>query len=145
MNTISEDLLNRILDAPVGQVVTVLGEILNCNIHLEVIEQNAITPHQFVRKIAIIANELPVIKAYVEFDPTVLPESIVSDLLKKKRGVGTILNINNIKATRNVISFNRNPDDALVLRKYEILYDGIVWFTILEEIRLDNLGSNNNS
>lgn len=145
MNMISEDLLNKILDAPVGQVITVLGEILNCNINLEVIEQNAITPHQFVRKIAIIANELPVIKAYVEFDPTVLPESIVSDLLKKKRGVGTILNINNIKATRNVISFNRDPDDALVLRKYEIINDGIVWFTILEEIRLDNLGSNNNS
>lgn len=144
MNTVSEDLLNRILDAPVGQVITVLGEILNCNIHLEVIEQNAITSHQFVRKIAIIANELPVIKAYVEFDPTVLPESIMSDLLKKKRGVGTILNINNIKATRNVISFNRTPDDALVIRKYEIIHNGIVWFTILEEIRLDNLGSNNN-
>ena len=145
MNTISEDLLNRIFDAPVGQVVAVLGEILNCNIHLEVIEQNAITPHQFVRKIAIIANELPVIKAYVEFDSTVLPESIVSDLLKKKRGVGTILNINNIKATRNVISFHRNTDERLVLRKYKIIHDGIVWFTILEEIRLDNLGSNNNS
>ena len=145
MNTISEDLLNKILDAPVGQVITVLGEILNCNINLEVIEQNAITPHQFVRKIAIIANELPVIKAYVEFDPTVLPEFIMSDLLKKKRGVGTILNINNIKATRNVISFHRNTDEGLVLRKYEIIHDGIVWFTILEEIRLDNLGSNNNS
>ncbi|MBI2111544.1 MAG: hypothetical protein HYT44_04130 [Nitrosarchaeum sp.] len=145
MNMVSEYLLNRILDAPVGQVVAVLGEILNCNIHLEVIEQNAITPHQFVRKIAIIANELPVIKAYVEFDSTVLPESIVSELLKKKRGVGTILNINNIKASRNMISFHRNTDEGLVLRKYEIIHDGIVWFTILEEIRLDNLGSNNNS
>ena len=144
MNTVSDDLLNRILDAPVGQVVAVLGEILNCNIHLEVIEQNAITPHQFVRKIAIIANELPVIKAYVEFDSTVLPEPIVFELLKKKRGVGTILNINNIKATRNVI-FHRNTDEGSVLRKYEIINDGIVWFTILEEIRLDNLGSNNNS
>ncbi|TAK24926.1 MAG: hypothetical protein EPO37_02065 [Nitrosarchaeum sp.] len=145
MNMVSEDLLNRILDAPVGQVVAVLGEILNCNINLEVIEQNAITPHQFVRKIVIIANELPVINAYVEFDSTVLPESIVSELLKKKRGVGTILNIHNIKATRNVIFFNRNTDERLVLRKYEIINDGIVWFTILEEIRLDNLGSNNNS
>ena len=142
---VSEDLLNRILNAPVGQVVVVLGEILNCNIHLEVIEQNAITPHQFMRKIAIIANELPVIKAYVEFDSTVLPESIVSDLLNKKRGVGTILNIHNIKTTRNVISVHRDTDEGLVLRKYEIIHDGVVWFTILEEIRLDNLGSNNNS
>lgn len=145
MNAVSEDLLNRILDAPVGQVVAVLGEILNCNIHLEVIEQNAITPHHFVRKIAIIANDLPVIKAYVEFDSTVLPESIMSDLLKKKHGVGTILNINNIKATRNVITFYRNTNERLVFRKYEIIHDGIVWFTILEEIKLDNLGSNNNS
>jgi len=144
MNVISENLLNKILDAPVGQVVNVLGEILHCNITLEVIEQNAITSHQFMRKVAIIANESPVIQASVKFDSAVLPKSIVSDLLKKKRGVGDILNINNIKVTRNVISLNRNSDEELVLREYEIIHNGIVWFTILEEIRLANLCSNNN-
>ena len=141
----SDDLINRILDAPVGQVVTVLGEALNCVIDLKVIEQNAITPHQFVRKVTINANGLPVIKALVKFDSTILPESIMDELLKKKRGVGTILNVNNIKATRNVVFLNRNPNGNIISREYEIIKNGIVWFKIFEEINLDNLSSNKNS
>jgi len=145
MNVFSEDLLNKILDAPVGKVVSVLRETHDCNIKLEVIEQNTVLPNQFVRKVSITAGEVPVIKAVVKFDSTILPEVIMAELLKKKHGVGDILNANNIKATRNVISLNRNHDENKVTREYEIIYNGIVWFTIIEEIRLDNLGSNNNS
>jgi len=145
MNISSEDLLNKILDAPVGQVVTVLGETLNCNIKLKVIEQNSIAPNQFVRKVSITAQELPVIKANVKFDSTVLPEFIMADLLKKKRGIGTILNVNGINATRNIIALNRDPDENKVSREYEIIHNGRVWFTIMEEIRLGNLGSDKNS
>jgi len=145
MNMFSEDLLNKILDAPVGKVITVLGEILNCDIKLEVIEQNTVSPNQFVRKVAITAQELPVIKADVKFDSTVLPEFIITELLKKKQGVGDILNANNINAARNVLSLNRIHDENRASREYEIIHDGKVWFTIFEEIRLDNLGSYNNS
>ena len=141
----SEELLDKILDAPVGQVVTVLGEILDCNIKLEVVEQNTVAPNQFVRKVSITAQGFPVIKANVKFDSTVLPEFIMADLLKKKRGVGTILNVNGINVSRNVISLNRNQGENKASREYEIIHDGIVWFTIVEEIRLDNLGSHNNS
>ncbi len=143
MGTSSEHLLHMILDASVGQVVTVLGETMNCNIKLDVIEQSSTSLNQFVRKVAITAQGLPVIKANVKFDSTVLPEFIMSELLKKKRGIGTILNVHGINATRNVISLNRNTGENIVSREYEIINDGIVWFTILEEIRLDNLGSNN--
>ena len=73
MNKI-KNLLNKILDAPVGQVETILGEALNCNIKLQVIEQN------------------------------------------------------------------KNS----TIREYQIIHNEIVWFTIIEEIRLDSLGSNNN-
>lgn len=145
MNVFSEDLLNKILDAPVGKVITVLGEILDCNIKLEVIEQNTVSPNQFVRKVSITAQELPVIKADVKFDSTVLPKLIMTELLKKKQGVGEILNANNINATRNVLSLNRIPDENRASREYEIIHDEIIWFTIFEEIRLDNLGSYNNS
>ena len=145
MNISSEELVNRILDAPVGQVVTVLGETLNCNIKLEVVEQNTVAPNQFVRKVSIIADGFPVIKANVEFDSTVLPEFIMADLLRKKRGIGTILNMNDINATRNIISLNRNPNENKVSREYEIIHNGIIWFTIVEEIRLGNLGSYKNS
>ena len=142
MNKI-EDLLNKILDAPVGQVVTVLGEVLNCSIKLQVIEQNTVSPNQFVRNISITVQGFPVIKANVKFDSTILPELIMTELLKKKRGIGTILNVNNIKATRKILSLNQNENSAS--REYQIIHNGIVWFTIIEEIRLGNLSSNNNS
>ena len=141
MNKIG-NLLNKILDAPVGQVVTILGEALNCNIKLQVVEQNKNSSGQFVRNISISAQEFPVIKANAKFDSAVLPEVIVTDLLKKKRGIGTILNMNNIKATRKMLSLNQNENSAL--REYEIIHNQIVWFTIIEEIKLGNLGSNNN-
>jgi chorismate-pyruvate lyase len=145
MNIFSEDLLNRLLDAPVGKVITVLGEILNCNIKLNVIEQNSVSPNQFVRKVSITAKELPLIKANVRFDSTVLPEYIMADLLKKKHGIGDILTANGINATRNVIALNINTNENKVTREYEIIHNEIVWFTIVEEIRLVNFGSDNNS
>ena len=141
MNKI-ENLLNKILDAPVGQVEMILGEALNCKIKLQVIEQNKNSSGQFVRNISITVEEFPVIKANVKFDSTVLPELIVTELLKKKRGIGTILNMNNIKATRKMLSLNQNENSAL--REYEIIHNQIVWFTIIEEIKLGSLGSNNN-
>ena len=142
MNKI-EDLLNKILDAPVGQVVTVLGEVLNCNIKLQVIEQNKNSSGQFVRNISISAQEFPVIKANAKFDSAVLPEVIVTDLLKKKQGIGTILNMNNIKATRKMLSLNQDENSAS--REYQIIHNEVVWFTIIEEIKLGSLGSYNNS
>ena len=142
MNKIG-DLLNKILDAPVGQVVTILGEALNCNIKLQVIEQNKNSSGEFVRNISILAQEFPVIKANVKFDSAVLPELIITDLLKKKRGIGTILNMNNIKATRKMLSLNQDENSAL--REYQIIHNEVVWFTIIEEIKLGSLDSYNNS
>jgi chorismate-pyruvate lyase len=142
MNT--DNLLSKILAAPVGKVVDVLSEILNCNINLQIIEQNTVSPHKFIRKISISANEIPVIKAHVKFDSTILPKFILDELLKKEQGIGTILTQNNISASRNVISVNHNIVENKASREYELLKDGTVWFTILEEIRLDGLGANNN-
>jgi chorismate-pyruvate lyase len=144
MKMSSEILLQKILDAPVGQVVTVLGEILNCDIQLKVVEQNAVAPNKFVRKVTITAQEIPVIKADVKFDSAILPDFVLDDLLKKKRGVGTILNVNGIDVSRNIISLNRNLKENKATREYEIIHDKKIWFTILEEIRLGNLGSDNN-
>ena len=135
-------MLNKILDAPVGQVEIILGEALNCNIQLQVIEQNKNSSGQFVRNISIGVEKFPVIKANVKFDSTVLPELIVTDLLKKKLGIGTILNMNNIKATRKMLSLNQDENSAL--REYQIMHNQIVWFTIIEEIKLGSLDSNNN-
>ena len=135
-------MLNKILDAPVGQVVIILGEALNCNIKLQVIEQNKNSSGQFVRNISIMAQEFPVIKANVKFDSTVLPEIIITDLLKKKQGIGTILNTNNIKATRKMLSLNQDENSAL--REYQIIHNDVVWFTIIEQIKLGSLSSNNN-
>ena len=139
----TEDLLNKILDAPVGQVVTILEEFLKCNIKLKVIEQNTVSSDQFVRKVSITAQGFPVINANVKFDSTILPEFIMTDILRKKRGIGTILNVNNIKAARKIIALNQDEDSAS--REYQIIHNGIVWFTIIEEIKLGNLSSDNYS
>jgi chorismate-pyruvate lyase len=141
----TENLLEKILTAPVGKVVDVLSEILNSDIKLLTIEQNTVSPHKFERKVTISSDELPVIKAQVKFDSTVLPKVILDELLKKKQGIGSILTQNNITATRKVISLNHNPEENKATREYEIIIDGTVWFTILEEIRLENLGTSNNS
>ena len=142
MNKI-EDLLNKILDAPVGQVVAVLEKFLNGDIKLEVIEQNAVSSDQFVRKVSITAQGFPVINANVKFDSTVLPEFIMTDLLRKKLGIGEILNVNNIKTTRKMLSLNQDENTAS--REYQIIHNGIIWFTIIEEIKLGNLSSDNYS
>lgn len=141
MKSGSDMLLARILDAPVGQVVTVLGEVLDCAVQLQVVEQNAVAPNQFVRKVAITARGLPVIKASVKFDSAVLPESVMGELLRKKRGIGTILNVNGIAATRRILSLDLHPGQGITLREYELVHGGAVWFTIFEEINLDSLGS----
>ena len=142
MNSYSEMMLNKILDAPVGQVITVLGEILNCAIQLQVVEQNMITPNQFVRKVVITAQELPVITAIVKFDATILPKFIIDEILLKKRGIGTILNMNSINVTRKILSLNRHSNESIASREYELIHDGVTWFTILEEIRLSDFDSN---
>ena len=144
MDVFREDLLNKILDAPVGKVLVVLKEILDSDVQLDVIEQNSISTNQFVRKVSITVQELPVIKATVKFDSAVLPEPIMAELLKKKRGIGDILNASGIDAARNIISLSRNPGENKASRKYEIIYGKTVWFSIYEEIRLDSIGSNNN-
>lgn len=141
----TENLLEKILAVPVGKVVDVLEEILNSDIKLQIIEQNTVSPHKFERKVTISSDELPVIKAHAKFDSTVLPEFILDELLKKKQGIGSILIQNNISATRKVISVNHHSDGNKATREYEIIVDGTVWFTILEEIRLENLGASKNS
>ncbi len=141
----TENLLEKILAAPVSKVVDVLSEILNSDVKLLTIEQNTVSPHKFERKVTITSDEFPVIKAQVKFDSTVIPEFILDELLKKKQGIGSILTQNNINATRKVISLNHNPEESKATREYEIIIDGTVWFIILEEIRLENLGTSKNS
>ena len=138
------DLMSKILAVPVGKVVDVLGQVLECKIKINIIEQNTVSAHNFVRKVTISANEIPVIKALVKFDSSVLPEIIVTELLQKKNGIGDILMHHNIDATRKVISVNQ-LDESSATREYTILVDGKVWFTILEDIRLGSCGTNNNS
>lgn len=134
------DLLEKILDAPLGEVVTVLGEHLDCNIFLDLIEQNTSKPGtKFDRKITISAGGLPLIRAVIKFDRKTLPLFIVKDLLQKQRKIGTILQRYGIPNEKNIVFLRR--DDNEIFRIYEIRYNDKVWFEISEEIRLDHLSS----
>ena len=136
-----DPLLKKILDAPVGEVEKTLRDTLGCDIQLDIIEQNQISGSNFVRKITITANELPVICAIVNFDSKILPTNVISEILQKKDGIGTILTRNNIKANRKIISINYDDKLEKVTRKYQIIIDDTVWFEIIEEIRLDYITS----
>ena len=145
MAVILDPLLQSILDAPVGQVESTLKEVLECDVHLDIIEQNQISETNFVRKVTITANDLPVILAIVNFDSKNLPANVISEVLQKKDGIGTILTRNNIKTKRKIISIDYDDKLEKVTRKYQIIIDNTVWFEIIEEIRLDYITSCKNS
>ena len=137
-------LLQKILDAPVGTVENTIREILNCDVHLDIIEQNQESGSNFVRKIIITAKDFPVVRATVNFNSNVIPEKILEELLRKKEGIGTILSRNNIKPERKIISLNFENDNKKVIRKYQIVTENTVWFEITEEIRLDLINTSKN-
>ena len=141
MAVILDPLLQSILDAPVGQVESTLKVALECDVYLDIIEQNQISGTNFVRKIIITANELPVILAIVNFDSKILPSNVTSELLRKRDGIGTILTRNHVKAERRIISVDYDDNREKVTRKYQIIIDNTVWFEIIEEIRLDYITS----
>ncbi len=141
MAVILDPLFQSILDAPVGQVESTLKEALECDVCLDIIEQNQISGTNFVRKVTITANELPVIIALVNFDSKILPSNVTSELLRKRDGIGTILTRNHVKAKRRIISVDYDDNRDKVTRKYQIIIDNTVWFEIIEEIRLDCITS----
>lgn len=138
-----DSFVNTLLDVPVGQIEKFLKDNLQGETHLEVIEQNSTSGTNFVRKIVITTNNLPVIRATVLFDSKKLAESLLSALLGKKDGIGTILTKNKIVTQRNIISLE--PDsDGTVKRNYEIIDNNTVLFYVSEEILLANLLANKN-
>ncbi|MCV0411699.1 hypothetical protein [Nitrosarchaeum sp.] len=136
----NDTFLKKILDAPLGQVVTVLGENLNCKICIDLIEQNTPKPGtKFERKIVVSADELPIIRAIIKFDRNHLPDYVVNELLQKRSLVGTILNRYSITNDKKVISTNFDKNGKKFYRIYEIQSYGKVLFEIDEEIKLDHL------
>ena len=140
-----DPLLKSILDAPVGQVENILKNSLDCDIQLEIVEQNQTSGSNFLRKIVITAKEFPLIRASTAFDSEIIPNNITSELLRKKDGIGTILSRNNITTERKVISLDFDPNGNKVTRNYQIINNKLVWFEIFEEIRLDYITACKNS
>ena len=135
--------VNSLLDVPVGQIEAFLKQKLQSDVQLEVVEQNRTSGTNFVRKVVITANNLPKIRATVSFDSSKLSEQILSELLRKNKGIGSILTQNNIAAQRNVVSLETDSDGT-VKRNYEIITNDSVLFYVSEEILLANLLANKN-
>ena len=134
----NDSLVQEILNAPLGQVVTILNNYSNCKTKLDLIEQNTTKPGtEFERKITVTVNDLPLIKAIIKFDRKTLPKYIIDQLLQKRILVGTILNLNDIPNKKNLISIEER--DQKIIRVYQIKHGDNVFFEISEEIQLDNL------
>lgn len=136
------DLLARtLLDAPIGYVEQTLGELLKRPVHIDVVEQNSRYGSKYVRKVVIVVGQIPIVSAVVKFDSKILPESVMSDLLQKKEGIGNILRKNNISARRKGVLIDFDPNGKKITRTYEIVHQDSAWFQINEEIRLDLLNA----
>lgn len=134
------NLLEKILDASLGEVVTILEKYLDDKISLELIEQNTSQPgNKFYRKIIVTAGGLPLIRAVIKFDKKFLPSYIVRDLLQKQMKVGSILQRHGIQNEKNTVFLRQ--DENKVFRIYEIKNNNKIWFEIHEEIMLNHLNS----
>jgi len=140
-----DPLLQSILDAPVGQVQNKLRTALGYKIKFRIVEQGQLSGSKILRKIVLAAKSMPLIEATVEFDSKKIPPKILSELLRKKEGIGTILFDNKIKASRRIIGIENANDGKKIIRKYQIISENSVWFDIVEEIRLDYINSVKNS
>ena len=139
---VSLDFLTKtLLDAPVGHVEQTIEEILKQPVHLDVIEQNLISGTRYNRKIVIAFGQVPIVQATVRFDSKHIPKLIMTELLQKKEGIGNILRKHNITVQRNNLEISVEPDGKKLTRDYEIWHNDLIWFNIIEEIRLDLLNS----
>lgn len=134
-----ELLAKTLLDAPVGHVEQTVAAILKRPVHLDVIEQNLISETRYNRKIVIAFGQVPIVRATIRFDSNNIPKIVMSELLQKKKGIGSILRKHDISAQRKTLGISVEPDGKKLTRDCEILHNNSVWFEITEEIRLDLL------
>lgn len=138
MNTL-ELLAETILNTPIGHVEQTVADILKRNVIFNVIEQTPIGKTEYLRKIVISADQFPIVSATVRFDSKIIPPHILAELLRKKEGIGTMLQKHHVIAHRRSIVITVSADGKKITRNYEIMQDSSVWFQISEEIRLDLL------
>ena len=124
-----------------GYVEKTVEEILKRPVRLDVIEQNLITGTIYNRKIVISVDKVPIVRATARFDSKNIPDFIVKELLQKKEGIGNILRKHNITVQRKTLEISVEPDGKKLTRGYEILYNNVIWFKIIEKIRLDLLNT----
>lgn len=137
-------LAKTLLDAPVGRVEQTIEEILKKPVRLDVIEQNLISGTKYNRKVVIAFGQVPIVRATVRFDSQNIPELIMRELLQRKEGIGNILRKHNITVQRNTLEINVESDGKKLMRSYEIWHNNLIWFDIIEEIRLDLLNTYQN-
>jgi chorismate-pyruvate lyase len=127
------------LNTPIGHVEQTVADILKRDVNFSVIEQAPIGKTEYVRKIVIATDQLPIVSATVQFDSKTIPQHILEDLLRKKEGIGTILQKHRVTAYRQSIVITISTDGKRITRNYEVVQNASVWFRISEEIRLDLL------
>jgi chorismate-pyruvate lyase len=134
-----EQIGKTILDTPVGYVEQTISEIIKKPVYLKVVEQNSVSGTKYVRKVIIGYLQFPILRAIVKFDSANIPKSVMTSLLQKKESIGKILQKNKIIAQRRMIALDFEPDRNIIAREYEVLCDGLVWFHISDDRRLDFL------
>jgi chorismate-pyruvate lyase len=139
-----EQIGKTLLEAPVGYVEQTISDIIKKPVYFKVVEQNSVSKTRCIRKVVIGYEKFPILHALVAFDSTNIPKPVMDALLQKKESIGKILRNNNVPVQRRPKTISINPQKNIVTREYEILSNGLVWFQVSEEIRLDFLCASKN-
>ena len=128
----------KILLSEIGTVEMMLSIIADSPINVEVINQLDHTNGIIEREVWLKdKNDNKLLFARSYYNTTMLPQTIASDLLSGRGGIGSILMRYQIETYRKIIKLGFNSDKNTIFREYQIVHDKDVWFTIYEEFNLN--------
>ncbi len=124
----------KILLAETGTVEQVLSILVGSRINVAVSKQ--VEQEQVILREVVLTSKktgTPLIHAYSKIYKQNLPASIIKEIRRKNRGIGTIMSQNNLETFRRIVRIGFSKS-GMPYRVYRIVHGGKVAFEIREEI-----------
>lgn len=124
----------KILLAETGTVEQVLSILVGSRIKVTVSRQ--VEQEQVILREVVLTSKktgAPLIRAYSKVYKQNLPASVIEEIRRKNRGIGTIMSQNNLETFRKIVRIGYSRS-GMPYRVYRIVHGGKVAFEIREEI-----------
>ncbi|HEV8405227.1 MAG TPA: hypothetical protein VGQ13_04890 [Nitrososphaera sp.] len=124
----------KVLLAETGTVEQVLSILTNSSTKVKVVEQQE-NARTIIRQ-SIITNDANkvLIKAYSKVFKRNLPAKVVSQIMRKETGIGTIIASTGLETFRKIVEVGYDPASRSVFREYQIICKKQVAIEIREEL-----------